>query len=126
MNLIKQLREEYYTEIESIEQECEDRDLDIDVDFDVDPIKERIAMMEFCLELSDNLIKIGIEIKDVDFSSVSEAVYLDAYNGKNFVKVRIASHSSNYDKDANIEMSRFKNYSRYDLSQAIKQVTSKF
>lgn len=68
-------------------------------------IREPMALLSYAL---DYVEKVKAPVLDADYSSVSEAIYIEfGTSGGSRVKVRFATHSSNYDKDINIQFDSF-------------------
>ena len=123
MILIKDLFDSYTTELEKLQEEEEEFGLDISID-DEESIKENIHQYEFALDVCAALSKKGITMVHTDSSSMSEAMYFDVTKkkGGDVLTLRIAAHSSNYDKDVNFEIAKFLRYTLYDVSQCVAKV----
>lgn len=120
---IKHMISEYEAEISRLEEEQGDGDHYCD---EIEQEEEKKSLYDFALELAEGLIKEGFEFKHADSSSASEAEYFDVYNGEVFLKLRIATHYSNYNKDVNIVADSFRRYRDCDLQEAIDKVKAKF
>ena len=125
MKTIETLKSEYIDELNTLEQEAEERGEDLLCE-DEDEINEKIDAMDFCLQLESELKAKGVTMEHTDFSSVSEAMYFDVAMNGEIKKLRIATHSSNYDKDINVEVSQFLRYSTYAVNEAVKTVIAAF
>lgn len=101
-SIMAHLISEYQDEMEAFE-EMEENDEEFCQD-DREDAQERLAQLEFADSFGRFLAKEGIEMELEDLSSVSEAAYFRA----NGVKVRIATHYSNYDKDVEIVTDNFR------------------
>ena len=125
MKTIETLKAEYIDELNTLEQEAEERGEDLLCE-DEDEINEKIDAMDFCLQLESELKAKGVTMEHTDFSAVSEAMYFDVAMNGEIKKLRIATHSSNYDKDINVEVSQFLRYSTYAVNEAVKTVIAAF
>ena len=121
MITIKTLFDSYVAELNALEADAEENGLDILTE-DEESIQENIHTYEFALDVCAALAKKGITMAHTDFSSVSEAMYFDVSNSGDVLKLRIATHSSGYDKDVNFEMSQFLRYTTYDVNQCVAKV----
>lgn len=91
---------EYKVEIDEIESE-ENHTLDATEDQEA-----MVALIDFTL---DFISKSGYEANEIDHSGASEAIYVTLDTPAGSLKVRIATHNSNYDKDFEVVYSSFRN-----------------